>query len=157
VAHRKAVQRIATASRGTIVLNRLQPIGLPFTNSIPKLRKFNFYASDKARSQRLINPELDDDKDPVRLVDFRWLMTIIIVMKERMVPAGEFKAKCLQILDEVNRSKEPVTVTKRGKPVARIISIPQRKSAFGSMAGTVLVEDDIVGPIDEPWDAEAET
>jgi hypothetical protein len=28
-------------------------------------------------------------------------------MKERMVPAGEFKAKCLQILDEVNRSKEP--------------------------------------------------
>ena len=71
-----------------------------------------------------------------------------------MVPAGEFKAKCLQILDEVNRSKEPVTVTKRGKPVARIISIPQRKSAFGSMAGTVLMEDDIVGPIDEPWDAD---
>jgi hypothetical protein len=49
VAHRKAVQRFATASRGTIVLNRLQLIGLPFTNFIPKLRKVNFCgALDKA-------------------------------------------------------------------------------------------------------------
>ena len=70
VAHHKAVQRFATASRGTIVLNRLQLIGLPFTNCIPKLRKFNFYrALDRARSQRLINPELDDDKEPVRLIE----------------------------------------------------------------------------------------
>jgi hypothetical protein len=58
VAHRKAVQRFATASRGTIVLNRLQLIGLPFTNSIPKLRKFNFcYGSDKARCAVIIIEE----------------------------------------------------------------------------------------------------
>jgi hypothetical protein len=70
VAHRKAVQRFAAASRGTIVLNRLQLIGLPFTKPIPKLGKFNFCcALDEARSQRLINPELDDDKEPVRLIE----------------------------------------------------------------------------------------
>jgi prevent-host-death family protein len=83
-------------------------------------------------------------------------MTVFMVMNERTIPAGEFKAKCLRILDEVNRSREPVTVTKRGKPVARIVSIAQKKSAFGSMAGTVLVETDIISPIDEPWDAESE-
>ena len=55
-------------------------------------------------------------------------MTIFMVMKERTVPAGEFKAKCLQILDEVNRSRKPVTVTKRGKPVARIVSVSQKKA-----------------------------
>lgn len=81
-------------------------------------------------------------------------MTIFMVMKERTVPAGEFKAKCLQILDEVNRSREPVTVTKRGKPVARIVSVSQKKSAFASMADTVLMETDIVRPVDDPWDAE---
>jgi prevent-host-death family protein len=80
-----------------------------------------------------------------------------MVMKERIVPAGEFKAKCLQILDQVSRSREPVIVTKRGKPVARIVSIPQKKTAFGSMAGTVLVETDIVSPIGETWDADAKT
>ena len=82
-------------------------------------------------------------------------MTIFMVMKEKTIPAGEFKAKCLRILDEVNRSREPVTVTKRGKPVARIVSIAQKQSAFGSMAGTVLTEIDIVSPVDEPWDAES--
>ena len=55
-------------------------------------------------------------------------MTIFMVMKERTVPAGEFKAKCLQILDEVNRSRKPVTVTKRGEPVARIVSVSQKKA-----------------------------
>jgi prevent-host-death family protein len=82
------------------------------------------------------------------------LMTIFMVMKERTIPAGEFKAKCLKILDEVNRSREPVIVTKRGKPVARIVSVSQKQSAFGSMAGTVLAETDIISPVDETWDAE---
>ena len=81
-------------------------------------------------------------------------MTIFMVMKEKTIPAGEFKAKCLRILDEVNRSREPVTVTKRGKPVARIVSIAQKQSAFGSMAGTVLVETDIISPVEEPWESD---
>jgi prevent-host-death family protein len=82
-------------------------------------------------------------------------MTTFMVMKERTIAAGEFKAKCLQILDEVNRSREPITVTKRGKPVARIVSISQKQSPFGSMAGTVLLETDIISPLDESWEADS--
>ena len=42
-------------------------------------------------------------------------------MKARTVPAGEFKAKCLALLDEVAKTGETLVVTKRGKPVARIL------------------------------------
>jgi prevent-host-death family protein len=37
------------------------------------------------------------------------------------IPASEFKAKCLALLDQVHERGEPITVTKRGKVVARLI------------------------------------
>lgn len=42
--------------------------------------------------------------------------------KERLVPAGEFKAKCLAIFDEVETHRRSFVVTKRGRPVARIVA-----------------------------------
>ena len=64
----------------------------------------------------------------------------------RTVPAGVFKAKCLAILDEVNATGEPVLVTKRGKPVARVdVPIPENRkvkkkdSVFGFMRGTISI------------------
>jgi prevent-host-death family protein len=39
------------------------------------------------------------------------------------MPAGEFKAKCLAVMDEVQASGEPVVLTKRGKPVARLVPL----------------------------------
>lgn len=42
-------------------------------------------------------------------------------MKPRSIPAGAFKQGCLAILDEVARTHRPVVVTKRGKPVARVV------------------------------------
>lgn len=44
-------------------------------------------------------------------------------MKARSIPAGEFKQGCLAILDEVARTHRSVVVTKRGKPVARVVPI----------------------------------
>jgi len=44
-------------------------------------------------------------------------------MKPRSIPAGEFKQGCLAILDEVAKTHRPVVVTKRGKPVARVVPI----------------------------------
>ena len=38
----------------------------------------------------------------------------------RTIPASEFKAKCLALLDEVAETRETIVVTKRGKPVARV-------------------------------------
>lgn len=41
----------------------------------------------------------------------------------RTIPAGRFKQGCLAILDEVAREHREVTITKRGKPVARVVPI----------------------------------
>jgi prevent-host-death family protein len=38
------------------------------------------------------------------------------------IPASEFKAKCLALLDQVRERGEPITVTKRGKVVARLVA-----------------------------------
>jgi prevent-host-death family protein len=82
----------------------------------------------------------------------------------RTIAAGEFKAKCLGLIDEVNETGRPVLITKRGKPMAELI--PPRESSvrkvnvdsiFGSLAGMITVTgnaDDLVEPIipTEEWD-----
>jgi prevent-host-death family protein len=66
----------------------------------------------------------------------------------RSLKASEFKARCLAILEEVDRTGEPVMITKRGRPVARLV--PPVASAArhpqDTLAGTVEVVGDIVGP-----------
>jgi prevent-host-death family protein len=74
-------------------------------------------------------------------------------MKE--IAAGEFKAKCLALMDEVQQTGEPVLITKRGKPVAKLVPAPgPEDDIFGYMAGKVKIIGDIVGPIipEEDWD-----
>jgi prevent-host-death family protein len=79
--------------------------------------------------------------------------------QEQSIPAGMFKATCLRVLDDVAESGQPVTITKRGKPVARIVPFQEapedteRPPLFGSMAGTVTFVGDIISPIDVEWDA----
>jgi prevent-host-death family protein len=70
-------------------------------------------------------------------------------MKPSSIPAGQFKARCLAILDRVQATGEAVVVTKRGRPVARVVPIemPKRRS----LLGTVRVHGDIVGPFHEEW------
>ncbi len=78
----------------------------------------------------------------------------------RTIPAGEFKAKCLAIMDEVNSTGEPVLITKRGKPVARILPSQDRtsgwspESIFGSLRHMGVITGDIVSSefTDEEWD-----
>ncbi len=69
------------------------------------------------------------------------------------VPAGEFKAKCLKLIDEVAEKRKPLVITKRGKPVAELIPIPAQGDLVGSMRGSVLWEGDIISPIDVEWEA----
>lgn len=79
-----------------------------------------------------------------------------IVMNDT-IGAGEFKAKCLKILDEVQQQRKPVTILKRGKPVAKLVPVNERSSAFiGSMKGTMEVLGDIIAPIDVKWEADGE-
>lgn len=70
------------------------------------------------------------------------------------VPAGEFKAKCLKLIDEVAETRKPLVVTKRGKPVAQVIPMPLKpRDIVGSMKGSVTILGDIISPLDVEWDA----
>jgi len=77
-----------------------------------------------------------------------------ITVKSATVPAGEFKAKCLKLIDEVATSGKPITITKRGKSVAQVVPMPTKvQSIVGSMKGSVTVLGDIISPLDVEWDA----
>lgn len=68
----------------------------------------------------------------------------------KTVPAGKFKAQCLALLDRVAESGEPIVVTKRGKPVARVV--PARAEAPPSLSGSVTFHGDVIGPILDDWE-----
>lgn len=74
-------------------------------------------------------------------------------MVMKTVPAGEFKTRCLRIMDEVQATGEPYVITKRGRPVARLVPVaPDDTDLFGYMSGTF----EIVGDIEEsPWQVES--
>lgn len=75
----------------------------------------------------------------------------------RVVKASEFKAKCLQLMDEVAASGEEIIITKRGRPVSRLAPYRERpKSLFGVDKGRIEILGDIVAPLEEEWEAESE-
>jgi prevent-host-death family protein len=81
------------------------------------------------------------------------LVTMDISMK---VAAGEFKAKCLKLMDAVSRTREPIVITKRGQPVAKLVPAdePQpRRPLFGYMAGTAQIRGDIIRSPHLDWSA----
>ena len=71
------------------------------------------------------------------------------------MPAGLFKAKCLHLMDEVQKYHKEITITKFGKPVAKLVPIEEAKpkSAFGCMKGTVKIQGDIFST-GEKWFAD---
>ncbi|MDH3597088.1 MAG: type II toxin-antitoxin system Phd/YefM family antitoxin [Rhodospirillales bacterium] len=72
--------------------------------------------------------------------------------KTRKIPAGEFKARCLKLMDEVAETGEELVVTKRGKPVARLVPMQAKgKVFFGAMKGTATIHGDIIGPFFDDW------
>jgi prevent-host-death family protein len=78
-------------------------------------------------------------------------------MPGKTIGAAEFKAHCLRILDEVDRSRESITVTKRGRPVAEVgpVAMQARKSVFGALKNPEYSFPDPFSPAyDGPWDAE---
>jgi len=72
---------------------------------------------------------------------------------DEIIGAGEFKAKCLQLIDEVAERRRTLIITKRGQPLAKLVPIDSPRPLFGSMAGSVTREDDILSPLDTHWEA----
>jgi prevent-host-death family protein len=80
-------------------------------------------------------------------------------MTKRTIPAGEFKAKCLELIDDVRDKGDEIVITKRGKPAARLTAVEaatEPKSLYGYMKGTIKVLGDIVEPLDVEWEAMSE-
>ncbi len=81
----------------------------------------------------------------------------IVIMKRSTVAAGEFKAKCLALIDEVHENRIEYVITKRGKPVARIVPLEPIAEAgtrvFGRLKGTVAIAGDILST-GESWEAD---
>ena len=70
----------------------------------------------------------------------------------RTMKASEFKAKCLQLMDEVAESGEEIIITKYGRPVSKLIPYKERpKSFFGADKGRMKIVGDIVSPMPAEW------
>ena len=76
----------------------------------------------------------------------------------RKVAISEFKAKCLSLLAEVDKTKAPIRVMKRGKPIADVVPVSSASGArewMGSMSDTLEILGDIVSPVIDLRDIEA--
>jgi prevent-host-death family protein len=71
------------------------------------------------------------------------------------IPAGECNAKCLKLMDEVRDQGKEIVITKRGKPVAKLVPVgkAKRPPLFGCMKGTIEYMGDVISPVDVEWEA----
>lgn len=71
----------------------------------------------------------------------------------KKMAAGAFKVHCLKVMDEVQSKRESVLITKRGKPVAKLVPVGKEKDdIFGFLQGKgkVEIKGDIVSPAFTP-------
>ena len=69
----------------------------------------------------------------------------------KTMAAGAFKVHCLKVMDEVQSKRQAVLITKRGKPVAKLVPVEKEKDdIFGFLKGKVKVVGDVVSPALSP-------
>jgi prevent-host-death family protein len=74
--------------------------------------------------------------------------------RAEVIAATEFKARCLELMDRVAATGNPVVITKRGKAIARLVPAEQRpRSIVGALRGRARIRGNIVAPIDVRWEA----
>ncbi len=70
------------------------------------------------------------------------------------IPAALFKAECLKLMDQVEKTREPIVITKHGKAVAQLAPVSaDPQSLFGYMKNTVKMAGDILAPSGIAWSA----
>ncbi len=71
------------------------------------------------------------------------------------IPAAEFKAKCLELMDRVSERRQELIITKHGRPVAKLVPIEEEtRPVFGYMKSTVVAYGDLISPVEEDWEAD---
>lgn len=76
------------------------------------------------------------------------------MLQSRAIGAAEFKARCLELMDEVERSGKEIVITKHRKPVARLVPMRPATTLRGALKGMVRKAGDLISPIDVDWDAD---
>lgn len=76
-------------------------------------------------------------------------MTVVM----ESITATQFKARCLALLDDVADGEE-IVVTKRGKPVARVVPVGERVHDLRGSISQLVSDEELIAPIDLEWDAE---
>lgn len=74
-------------------------------------------------------------------------------MTKSKVSTSELKANCSSIIESVARKRSSVVITKRGRPVARLVPVKEKQdSLFGFAGGCISVYGDIITPVDVSWE-----
>jgi prevent-host-death family protein len=69
----------------------------------------------------------------------------------KKMAAGEFKAHCLAVMEDVRMTREPILITKRGRPVAKLVPADRSSDDFiGRLEGVVKIVGDIESPVEPP-------
>ncbi len=76
------------------------------------------------------------------------------MVKSRTYKASEFKAKCLQLMDEVAETGSSIVITKRGRPVSRLVPYREKPDrVFGIDSDVIEIHGDIVARVPVVWEA----
>jgi len=72
----------------------------------------------------------------------------------KTIAAAEFKARCLTLMEDVQKTRQPVVITKRGKPIAKLAPLDDTKDDFfDRLKGVFEVADDLDRDPPEPWNS----
>ncbi len=76
-------------------------------------------------------------------------------MVQSFIPASKLKSGLSKALSSVESEGATVIVTRRGKPIARLVPIERRKRGplYGALKGSIVVLGDIIEPIEVAWEA----
>jgi prevent-host-death family protein len=72
---------------------------------------------------------------------------------QETIGAGEFKAKCLKLLDQVAEERQELVITKHGRAVAKLVPMEAKIELFGAMRGSGKIIGDIISPLENEWEA----
>lgn len=77
-------------------------------------------------------------------------------MVMQTVSASQFKAKCLAILDDVAATGGEIVVTKRGRPVAKVVPVEPWDDDLQGTVKQLVSDEELISPIDVVWEADAD-
>lgn len=73
------------------------------------------------------------------------------------IAISQFKSHCLEIIEKLHTSQQSIIITKRDKPIAKVVPFDTTKaSLFGMLKNKAEIKADILKPIEDKWDAERE-